>query len=159
MRELFEELIKEVATGRVEFNGGYYNVGFNTNIMKDGEVLSIYGEENSKYLVPTLQINNYNTFMYYLYEYLLKAEDFYEEEIGTNYNAFSDKDISKLLMSLVWANATSCDFNNPVEYLQRRINLLDDISLRGIPNTILSERIDAFDDSSIEYSIKKHIYI
>lgn len=155
MKNLFENLIKESITGRVIINDNYYNVGFNTNIISDGEVRSFRGEENLDFLFPTLQINDYDTFMYYLCDYVLKAKNFYAEEIGIKYNDFSDRDINLLLMTLVWSNATSYDFNNPIKYLQRRINFLDERALEDISNVGQTDSIDAFDDSVIEYKVEK----
>ena len=131
MKDLFNDLIGEALSGRVEINGGYYNVGFNTNIVHDGKVYSFREKDNLDYLFPTLQINDYTTFMYCLCEYVDKAREFYRDEINTDYNSYSDSDISKLLMALIWSNATSYDFNNPVEYLRRRISFLDNRSLGG----------------------------
>lgn len=155
MKDLFNDLIGEALIGRVEINGGYYNVGFNTNIVHDGKVYSFREKDNLDYLFPTLQINDYTTFMYCLCEYVDKAREFYRDEINTDYNSFSDSDISKLLMALIWSNATSYDFNNPVEYLRRRISFLDNRSLGGIPNVMLTDEMPVFDDSVIEVSIKK----
>lgn len=151
---VLEELIAEAINGRISINEDYYNIGFNTNIIKDNQIIT-FSKDNSDLLFPTLQINDFNLFTYYLFDYVNKAKSFYQDELKMKYSFYSDKEIVKLLMSLVWANATSYDFNNPIEYLRKRIKFLDDDCLLDYFNSINTKEITTFDNSVIEYKISK----
>ena len=103
-------------------------------------------------LFPTLIIDNYEEFLYKMTLYLEKARKFYFGELTAKYSDYSDKDISELLMSLVWSNATATDFSNPLEFLDRRNSFLDkQIST----DAGVIEDISIFNNADIHYSIDK----
>lgn len=58
-------------------------------------------------------------------------------------------------MSLIWSNATTTDFNNPIEYLKRRINFLKDRRMDDYFEKRATDRIMMFDDSLLSYNVRK----
>lgn len=149
----YNEIINEAATGRIDCFG-MYNVIFNTNINEDNIMINTTNT-NSNLIIPTLTINDKELFNKLLVEYTLKAENFYDksnffEEITDN-----DKLIKKTIMTLLWSNATYEDFNDPINFLRKRINFFEpvleskylgysdklnsDISIEVIKNKIFHE--------------------
>lgn len=120
----YNYIVKEALTGKVDCYMKY-NLIFNTKINHD--FYSVH-YNNEEILVPTLIINNKQEFNDLLVEYVEKALLFYDdsnfmEEIITG--DFEDKTIGiskeKVIMTLLWSNATIEDFNNPCSYLRKRI--------------------------------------
>ena len=62
MKEALIDLFKEVKDGRMKVGENYYNIGFNTNIIIDGKQYKFSSSDSSKFLFPTLQINNLEMF-------------------------------------------------------------------------------------------------
>ena len=122
----YDNLIQEAATGKVDCYMKY-NLIFNTKIPeKDIEILS--NCDNEDLLVPTLFIKNQNEFDSLLVTYIKKALEFYDdsnfvEEILSGEAQKEGKGISKekVIMTLLWSNATIEDFNEPCSYLRKRI--------------------------------------
>lgn len=149
MNDLVQELIKEAVSGRIIINDCYYNIGFDT-VINNQRTSNGY---NKDLLFPTLIINNYDEFLYKMTLYLEKAKKFYYDELVTKYSDYSERDISKLLISLIWSNATSVDFSNPLEFLDRRISFLDSENYSNYSGVI--EDISIFDNTIMEYSVNK----
>ena len=101
----YGQVIPEAATGHVEcfFR---YNMPFNTNV--EGRMIKAKVKE--QLFVPTLMIRNQIEFDNLLTEYVNKAMEFYND---------SELD-EKAIMTLLWSNATSEDFQDPVIYLKKR---------------------------------------
>lgn len=125
----YNYIIKEASVGRVDCFGTY-NIIFSTSIPS----LNIDIGATNKYkniLIPTLTVNNKQEFDKLLVNYVLKALEFYD---NSNYfdeildELIEDKGISreKVIMTLLWSNATSDDFANPTLFLRNRIAFLDD---------------------------------
>ena len=156
MKEALIDLFKEVKDGRIKVHDNYYNIGFNTNIVIDGKQYKFSSSNNTStsFLLPTLQINNLEEFSNVFFEYVYKAKAFYKEQLDSKYGDFSDYEVSKFLMGLVWANATSTDFNNPVDFLRKRISFFDKELIND--SEIKTDSISIFDDSILESSIEKN---
>ena len=58
-------------------------------------------------------------------------------------------------MSLIWLNATTTDFNNPIEYLKRRINFLNDRRMNDYFEKKSTDGILLFSDSLLLYNVRK----
>lgn len=121
----YNMLIEEAKVGRVDCYFKY-NMRFNTRILEDG--IDIKGEEDNNLLIPTLIIKNKKEFDSLLIEYVNLAlsfydEDCYEDEVRESKYYDNELGISKekLIMTLLWSNATMEDFNNPCEFLKKRI--------------------------------------
>ena len=124
--ELFYKiLIKEASLGNVDcfFR---YNLRFDTKLVESNEI--IVGEDNSNLLVPMLVIKNKQEFDKLLVEYVNLALNFYDdkefvEEVRDSKFQEDEVGISKekVIMSLLWSNATLEDFNDPCNFLRKRI--------------------------------------
>lgn len=117
--DIFYEIIKEASLGCIE---GYYkfNICFATYIRETSEFFKA-NIKNKNYLVPILIINDLDKFNSLLDDYLNKAYEFYmdDEYLKTIKDTYYKK---KVLLSLLWSNATIHDFNNPEDYIKRRID-------------------------------------
>lgn len=155
----YNHIIKEAVNGRVDCFM-MYNMLFNTRIY-DKNVELFSRNENPELLIPTLQIKNLQEFDDLLVEYVNRALMFYDdsnyqEEVLNEYKGEGDKGISKekVIMTLLWSNATIEDFNDPCTFLRKRISYfdldnLDDYKIKQVIG--YSEILD----SNIECVIKK----
>lgn len=119
----YDDLIRKIALGKEKFHINYF-VRFNTVIVEDD--LKFIGEDESKYLViPTLIIRDKNKFNKLLLEYIDLASSFYDVDDFLFYDRvnISDFDLygKKIIMIMLWANATFEDFINPCVFLEKRI--------------------------------------
>ena len=123
-------IIKEASIGRI-YCFLKYNIIFGTKIEEDG-VDIVAKRDNPNLIVPTLIIKNREEFDQLLLEYVERALEFYDDD---NYptevlnSKFYDNELGisreKLIMTLVWLNATVDDFNNPCDYLKKRISFFE----------------------------------
>lgn len=154
-------LIKEAALGSVDcfFK---YNMRFNTRIIEDN--VDIFGEsdDNSDLLVPTLIIKDKVEFNRLLKKYVEAALDFYDDECfveevrDSNYfdNEFGISK-EKVIMTLLWSNATYEDFNDPCNFLRKRISFFE----LGDMNKYLNKQVVGYSevmDADIEFVILKN---
>ena len=124
----YSYIIKEASIGRIDCFG-MYNIVFNTSIPQYGIYIKATNE-NPSLTIPTLIINNKDEFDKLLIVYVNKCLDFYDDN---NYydeiikKEINDKSISKekVIMSLLWSNATLEDFNDPISFLRKRISFLE----------------------------------
>ena len=109
----FNQVAREAATGRVDC-GIMQNVLFKTNVY--GRTLYKLSNEiksNQDFIIPTLEINDFDNFCHALIEYYLIADNFYK-------NISEDFDRKKLILTSLFNNANVEDFKNPVDYIKRR---------------------------------------
>lgn len=123
----YKNIINEATTGRIDCFY-YYNMAFSTKISEE-EKEYICDIDNDSLLIPTLMIKNKKMFDSLLLEYVNLAMNFYDDsnidKDIQNYAMYDDKKRickEKVILALLFANATVEDFNNPCEYLRRRIN-------------------------------------
>lgn len=130
----YNNIIKEATTGKVDCYLKY-NLIFNTEIngIKLKDEVNIL---NDDLLIPTLFIRNKEEFDLLLLEYVDKALKFYddsnfEEEVlnGEVENREIGISKEKVIMSLLWSNATVEDFNDPCAFLRKRISFFDLVGL------------------------------
>lgn len=126
----YNHIIPEATTGRIDCLN-YYNIIFSTKIIEENKVyLAKY--DNDDILIPTLMIKDRKQFDLLLIEYVNKAIRFYDDSnfdnelINYTYEN-NDKKIckEKVILTLLFANAMTEDFNDPCEFLRRRINFID----------------------------------
>lgn len=104
------EVIKEAAIGKVNLLGDSpVNIRFDT-VFDDGFVM---GD------VPVLKITDQDTFIELLKKYI------------TLLNVNDNPQWIKMKIAYLFANATYSDFQNPIDYLKRRINFLIDKTLEN----------------------------
>ena len=125
----YNNIIPEAMNGRINCLS-YYNIAFSTEIVDKGKIYSCKIDDDGL-LIPTLMIRDKNEFDRLLVEYVNLAMNFYDDsnfddEILNN-NLY-DKELrickEKVILSLLFANATIEDFNNPIDFLKRRINFI-----------------------------------
>ena len=129
-RIFYEKIIPEATLGKIKALV-YYGVVFNTNIVEDNKYYKC-NIDNPDILIPTLIIKDKELFDKLLEEYVIKALDFYDnnnfyDEI-LDYKMYDEKDMvckEKVILAYLFANATSEDFNNPVAFLRKRIDFID----------------------------------
>ena len=138
----YEEIIKEAASGRVEADR-YLNVKFNTQLLGDE---LIYNDDFS----PMLIIKNQQVFDEYLKKYVDSAYAFYDK------NFYEDiTKAEKTLMTTVWNNANASDFANPLEFLKRSTDFINDHTLEEYKDGI-DLGYSAILNSNIEAKINKN---
>jgi hypothetical protein len=123
----YENIIKEAAEGRID-SFFLYNMIFATDIREENVRYKVSCEYDDL-IIPTLNITNKNKFNKLLVEYVNMCLGFYDEsnfpsEI-LNYQMYdSQRKISceKTIIALLFANATIEDFNDPISFLDNRIN-------------------------------------
>ena len=125
----YNNIIPEAMNGRINCLS-YYNIAFSTEIVDKGKIYSCKIDDDGL-LIPTLMIRDKNEFDRLLVEYVNLAMNFYDDsnfddEILNN-NLY-DKELrickEKVILSLLFANATIEYFNNPIDFLKRRINFI-----------------------------------
>ncbi|MGM9834805.1 MAG: hypothetical protein ACI31M_03415 [Bacilli bacterium] len=121
IREIFFELIKEAKNGKVLIDKDNYYVGFNTNI--NDEIIE-YNEHNT----VELFISNLELFMDKMQEYISLELELKRKSINYIKNL---RDYVKFLMMYLFVNATTEDFRNPVNYIEKYINYLRDNTLES----------------------------
>jgi len=134
----YENIVPEAMTGRINCLT-YYNIAFTTKIIEENKEYCCE-MNNDNLLIPSLIIKNKKEFDNLLIQYVDLAMKFYddnnfEEEI-LNYKIYDkEKKIckEKVILSLLFANATVEDFENPIEFLKKRINFIYN-DLSGIYN-------------------------
>lgn len=131
----YNSVIKEATTGRINCFI-YYNIAFSTKIYNDKEYVCQI--KNDDLLIPTLMIKDKDKFDALLTEYVDMALEFYDdrnfpEEI-LNYKSYNNENKickEKAILAMLFANATIDDFNNPCEFLRKRIDFIkNDISCK-----------------------------
>ena len=125
----YNNIIPEATTGRINCLT-YYNIAFSTNIVEEAKIYSC-DIDNDNLLIPTLMIKNKLEFDRLLIEYVNLALKFYsdnnfDEDILNNKIYDNDMKIckEKVILALLFANATIEDFNNPIDFLKRRIDFI-----------------------------------
>ena len=125
----YNNVVVEAMNGRINCLS-YYNIAFSTEIVDKGIKYSC-NIDDSGLLIPTLIIKDKNEFDRLLVEYVNLAMNFYndsnfDDEI-LDYKLYDNENRicrEKVILSLLFANATIEDFNNPIEFLKRRIDFM-----------------------------------
>jgi len=122
----YNHIILEALHGEVDCYI-YYNILFETYFKETNQRL-ISNDKYKDLLVPTLTINNKKIFDELLIKYVNLCLKFYDDSnFDEEISKCTDKGISKekLIMTLLWSNATFEDFKNPEQFLQKRIAFLE----------------------------------
>lgn len=126
----YDNIVKEAQKGRIDCFF-YYNIIFSTYLVED----NIKYEADSSYsdlLIPTLCIKDKEKFDLLLVEYVNKCLEFYDDsnfasEVISGEYYDDDNKISKekVILALLFANATIEDFADPIEFLRKRISFME----------------------------------
>lgn len=152
----YNHIILEAFNGEVDCYFKY-NILFNTRVPNKNIELVRDRDEYNDLMIPTLYIKDCDLFEQLLCEYVEKALIFYDnsnfcEEILKGEADGVSKE--KVIMTLLWSNATIEDFQNPCLFLKRRINFFE----LGSFNKYLDSNIVGYSEvlgSDIECRIKK----
>ncbi len=152
----YNQIIKEASKGEVDafFK---YNLMFSTHIVEKELEVEAKSENKKRFFIPTLIIRNQEEFDRLLCEYVLLASKFYTdfdefyEKIKVE-GTFEEKELwrIKTLIVSLFSNATEEDFNNPCEFLKKRIDFINN-SCEQIFDEFYSANLKA----KINASIKK----
>lgn len=137
----YNSIIPEASTGSVDCFM-YYNICFNTII--EGHMIK---KDNPFYIdAPVLEIKNKSVFDELLKKYVELALEFYDDsfyydevlsgEYRTNENKICKE---KVIMTLLWSNATTEDFQNACQFIRRQIAYLQTNPLTSLENIGFSE--------------------
>lgn len=126
----YNHIIHEASNGRIDCLN-YYNIIFSTKIIEENkEYVAKY--EHDDIIIPTLIIKDKRKFDELLIEYVNKAMTFYDNnnfdsELDNYTYDNNEKRIckEKVILSLLFANATTEDFNDPCNFLRKRIDFID----------------------------------
>ena len=124
-------IVPEAAMGKINILFNNYGILFNTKIVELKKVCA-NKIDNKEIMVPTLVIKNKELFDDLLDEYVKLAKEFYDdsnflEEIirrkATDKKEMVSKE--KAIITHLFANMTWEDFNNPCNFLKRRIDFIN----------------------------------
>ncbi|MGE5455738.1 MAG: hypothetical protein ACM3O4_01345 [Ignavibacteriales bacterium] len=148
MNEIFNEIINEASKGSIIIDGDSFPIGFNTIIYEESKRAFDNVVDNS---FPVLVIKNMNLFIIklkeYIHNYLLKERKF------PSFSKDVEKNRIKLLITYLFANATTEDFINPIRLIDRNIAFLNDETFEYLSDGINIKLNGSFNNSSLE--IKK----
>lgn len=136
----YNDLIKEASSGKIDCFFSFY-VCFYTYI-KEKETLLEPKFNLKDIAIPILIINNLDKFNNYLIEYVNLALEFYQDdEYIKELKESEDEEYYKIKMiiTLLWSNATVENFNEPEEFLKQRIDYLKNIIIEERVNLGYSE--------------------
>ena len=150
----YNNIINEARNGDID-SFFHFNILFRTEIVEKNIILDTKSDFNNL-LVPTLKISRKEEFDRLSIEYVTLAMDFYSDdnfpsEILNNKMYDEEKRIckEKMIIASLFANFSIEDFNNPCEYLKRRIDFFKntcekdiDIGYSNILKGELSARIE-----------------
>lgn len=130
IRVFYDEIINEASTGRVDCFF-MMNLLFSTYLKEENKTIEAKKDDDGRYLIPTLVIKNKESFNKLLTEYLTLARTKYD--LTKYYEALEFSDIknheqviNKLILTVLWANATYDDFSDSEEFLRKQISFLKD---------------------------------
>lgn len=126
----YKNIVQEATNGRIDcFN--YYNIIFSTKIIEENKEF-VAKLDNEDIFIPTLIIKNKKEFDSLLIEYVNKAMIFYDDYNFDNevldHKLYDDEKRickEKIILALLFSNATTDDFNDPCNFLRNRINFMD----------------------------------
>lgn len=130
----YEEIIPSASRGRIDCYF-FYNIVFNTRI-EDSYVKGVNYFDDV--IVPTLNISDKDKFDDLLVTYVNKAVKFYGDDSFSMDAIDSGISKEKIVLALIWGNATYEDFNDPCNYLRKRINFFE---VPSISDDIFSKRV------------------
>lgn len=125
----YNEIVPEAQRGRINCYF-FYNIAFATCIELDSKYFEC-DIKNDDLLIPTLIIKDKMAFDALLVEYVNLAKNFYSlDDYVEEITNFKDEDdsktpVEKMIMALLFANATVEDFNDPITFLRNRINFIN----------------------------------
>lgn len=146
MEEIFNNIVNECANGSVDCYFSY-NIIFSTYFLEDNKYIKSSGLCDNL-VIPTLVIKNKEKFYELLKNYLIIAKEHYSEADFPSEIRDNDKLVEKTILTLLWSNATLYDFENPEQFLEKRISFFKKLDIK---NDFYSEILNA----NVTLTIKK----
>lgn len=125
----YNDFINEVITGKIDCYFKF-NVMFYIYIKEDDEFILPNNDSLKGIIKPILIINDKEKFNKLLVKYINIAMNYYNNDDYIQDLKGIENELYykiKMIMTLLWSNATIDDFNEPEKYIQRRINHLNNI--------------------------------
>lgn len=145
MNNLLYEIINEASFGKVVIDGDDFQIAFNTIIYDNNKEVFNNLQDNN---YPSLIIKNKNIFLEKLTKYI---KLFFRHGRKTpNFSKNVERNKIKLIISFIFANATTEDFLNPINLLNRNIQFLKDNTFSYLDDSIYTEELNNFLNSSIK---------
>jgi len=142
----YNEIVMEASKGRIDCYF-FYNIIFNTKI-EDKFIEATSNVEDI--IIPTLNIKDKDSFDDLLVIYVNRALKFYDDSNFQKDAIEEGINKEKIIMSLLWSNATWEDYNDPCNYLRKRINFLDSFMFKNLlDKRVLLGRSEILLDSDI----------
>lgn len=147
LKIFYEEIVPFASQkGIIEIDGISYSVHFNS-IVENKE----YRNDSS---VPLLTINNVLEFNKVLIEYVMKEYEILKNPIFHDkldaMCGYQESDQIKYIMTIVFCNAREEDFRNPISFLRKRIDFIENNYLNSKYNEFTA--VTNLDDKEIEVS-------
>jgi hypothetical protein len=125
LNTFYNDILKETSAGSVDclFK---FNMCFSTYLCETKKIIPATVKSNN-YFIPVLIINNMDEFNKLLVEYVNLAVNFYKDDrYFEELNGETEEEYykEKMVMTLLWSNASIEDFNHPEEFLRRRIEFI-----------------------------------
>lgn len=147
IKEILYEIINEASKGNIIIDNDSFPIGFNTIILNDIQKK----EKNENF--PTLLIKDKNEFINSLTKYVEIALKKYQKFPTFIENPYKNK--IKLIISYLFANATTEDFLNSINLINRNIEFLNDDTFNFLNESIDIELNNAFENSNIRITNEK----
>lgn len=145
MIEVFYEIIKEANKGKVIIDGDDFYIGFNSIIYDKHKVKFSNNEDNG---MPTLIIKDELLFYLKMEEYIKLV--FNSSRKMPHFVNDANANNIKLIISYIFANATTEDFLNPIGLIDRNIKFLKDDTLSYLEDTSKTDNLNFFMNSHVE---------
>lgn len=150
MKEIFQEIIKEASIGKVIIDNEEWPITFNTTIYENGYEKMSYNETDN---FSTLIIKDEKEFYNLLEEYI--SLELIKNRKTPVFRSDVNRNQIKWLMSYLFVNARTQDFNDPINYIRKNISFLKDTSLDYLNDGVELDLGQDFLDSKL--IIKKEI--
>lgn len=145
IKEIFLEIIKEAENAKVILGDEEYSIGFNTSI--NGQ--RIYYNENNN---VELNIKNIDSFIIKLEEYINEEESFGRKSIKY---LNTHRDYIKSLIVYLFVNATTEDFINCEDYIDRCIAFLKDKTFDALDTEVIYPTNGVFENEQLHIKNSK----
>lgn len=153
----YDKILKQIALGTVKVGDFIFNIGFDTIVKEDNKIIKEYHNSND----ITLEIKDRKLFDEALEKYtktffnhIKKEEKF--QKIDYVYFDGDEEKISEFILATAFNNASFYDFQNPVNYLNKRIDFFNcPLFHKYHDKTTILENVDLLAGSNISVQVVK----
>lgn len=150
----YKDIIPSASVGKVDCYFSY-NIFFDTNL--EGRLLtSKTKKDTSETIKPILNITNQEYFNSLLLLYVKEALKFYNDDSYPELAEMLKEGISreKVILTLMWSNANYIDFENPCQFIKKRINYLKNCP---IITSYTTNAIEILQDGQVEFKVESDL--